>query len=731
MTHGTPLLGRLALVFATLALASGAAFAQQPRISALFPAGGKAGETVEVEIKGGNLLGAKEVVVLGAGGVTGEIVGGNAQVDEKAKPLFQAKCTTCHEARSPANRSLTPQQWAATTDRMITQRGADINKADRDTIVAYLQALARAGQVSARFKIAPNAAPGLREVRLVTLNGATTAFSFEVGTVPEIAAAEPNSKPETPQKLTPPVVVNGVLAQGGERDFFTFDAKKGQRITFNLKGFRLNEQSQAFFNPALYLYDAKGNPLEKSSGGRFELDPVLDWTAPADGSYILLVRDLLYKGSPSSVYRLSVGSLPYDAVLTPAAGRPGQTLSARMMASLPVAQESVTVQVPAGADGVTMVSTPIGDTPFLVRDLPDGGGALSGPAAAAPAVALPALFKSTLASPGRTDVFKVKTAKPNVGLEVYARRLGSPLRAGVVVKNAKGQYVSGRTAVGDEDVRLERAFPQPGEYTVEIIDADGGGGPQFSYAWESTESGPDFELTALPDVVNIGPGARVAVLVRAPRRESIAGPITVSVRNLPPGVTAAPAVIPPDDDKTVVLLTAAPAAAAGGSSVIAVEGQATESGQSVSRRARPLEIYRVNNNPRFQPRGSQMVALIPDPVPFALSFDVGDTLALVQNEEVPVKVRVQRAEGFKGDVFLSVLGAPPGVNVRGNLIIPANQTEQTLFVRADGNARFLKERPRPDLPPMRLTITGRLPGMADEQMVTCAPPLALKSKEGK
>ena len=47
---------------------------------------------------------------------------------------------------------------------------------------------------------------------------------------------------------------------------------------------------------------------------------------------------------------------------------------------------------------------------------------------------------------------------------------------------------------------------------------------------------------------------------------------------------------------------------------------------------------------------------------------------------------------------------------------------------ADGNARFLKERPRPDLPPMRLTITGRLPGMADEQMVTCAPPLALKAK---
>ena len=715
-----------------LALLAPAAFPQDaPRISALFPAGGKAGETVDVTVKGGNLLGAKEVIVLGPGGVKGEIVGGNATVDQKAKPLFQAKCTTCHEARSPANRSLTPEQWAATVDRMINQRGADIAKPDRDTIVTYLQAMAKAGEVSTRFTIAPDAAPGIREVRIVTLNGATTAYSFEVGSVPETFAKEPNSSPETPQKITFPVVVNGVLAQGGERDFFSFDAKKGRRLVFNLKGYRLNEQSQAYFNPSLYLYDAKGTPLARSNGGRFGLDPVLDWTAPEDGTYTLLVRDLLYKGSPSSVYRLTAGALPYDAVLTPPAGRPGEKVSAHMAASLPVPADPVTVQVPNGVNGLTTVPTPMGDAPFLVRDLPDGGGPLTGPPASAPAVTLPALFKGTIAAAGRTDVFKVKTTKPGEGLELYARRLGSPLRAQVVVKNANGQPVGSQVADGNGDLRLEKVFTEPGEYTVEVTDADGKGGPQFAYAWESIGSGPDFTLTAMPDVVNLGPGARVGVLVRALRRERVSGPIAVSVKNLPPGVTARPAVIPPDDDKAVVLLEAAAGTAAGAASVVTIEGETAGEGDAagvVRRTARPIEVYRVNNNPKLQTRDSQMVAVIPDTPPFTIQVDVGNTLALQQNEEVPVKVTVQRAEGFKGDLILGVVGTPPGINLRGEFYLPANLSERTILVRADGNARFLKERPRPDLPPMRLIFSARLPGMGDEQMITCAAPITLTAK---
>jgi hypothetical protein len=285
-----------------------------------------------VAVRGGNLVNARRVLVIGDEGVTAEIVGGNAAVDETVRPLFQKQCTVCHEARSPANRSLSPEQWAATVDRMIGQRGAEIPKPDRDKIVGYLQALARAGQVSARITVAPNAPPGVREVRVLTDRGASTAFPFEVGALPEITSAEPNSEPGQPQTITPPLVINGALGKSGERDFFQFSAKRGERLTFDLKGYRLNVAAQGTFNPALYLHDATGKTIAKNLG-HFDLDPFLDWTAPADGTYTLLVRDLLWRGAPSSVYRLVIGAGPPATVLesgdpAPAADAPDFALTA-------------------------------------------------------------------------------------------------------------------------------------------------------------------------------------------------------------------------------------------------------------------------------------------------------------------------------------------------------------------------------------------------------------------
>ncbi len=111
------------LLFTLLALP---VCAQTPRISALFPAGAKTGDTVDVAVRGGNLVGVKRVLVTGERGVTAELVGGGGAVDESAKPVFQQKCQLCHELRSPANRTMTPEQWAATVDRMINQRSAPI-----------------------------------------------------------------------------------------------------------------------------------------------------------------------------------------------------------------------------------------------------------------------------------------------------------------------------------------------------------------------------------------------------------------------------------------------------------------------------------------------------------------------------------------------------------------------------------------------------------------------------
>ena len=51
---------------------------------------------------------------------------------------------------------------------------------------------------------------------------------------------------------------------------------------------------------------------------------MIDFTAPADGSYTLQIHDLLYrKGGPEYYYRLSVHTGPYLDAIFPPAGLPG------------------------------------------------------------------------------------------------------------------------------------------------------------------------------------------------------------------------------------------------------------------------------------------------------------------------------------------------------------------------------------------------------------------------
>ncbi|GAB4458719.1 MAG: hypothetical protein OHK0029_20280 [Armatimonadaceae bacterium] len=715
---------RLLPVIAVFALCSSAVHAQQPRINALFPAGAKAGETTEVSVRGGGFAGAKAALVIGAPGVSAELIGGGEAPDEKAKPLFQSKCTSCHEARSPQNRTLNPQQWAATVDRMINARGADINKADRDTIVNYLQAQARAGQISLKVSVAKDAAPGMREIRVVTENGVSTAYVFEVGSFPEVAAAEPNSEPEVAQTIALPVVINGTLGSSAERDYFLFPAKKGQRIAFNLKGFRLNEFSQTFFNPVLYLYNTRGREIAKSLG-KFGLDPALDWVAPEDGTYTVLVRDLLWKGSPASVYRLAIGSVVTEGVLAPMAARPGTKLSARLIATESgTAAGPFDVAVPEGADGVTMVTTPAGDAPLLVRDLPDRGGP-NGPDAAP--VPLPGVFRGTVEKAGEVHTFHVQAVQGKSDLDLYARRIGSALRPRITIKNKEGKVLQTRQASNGEDLRVQNAFPEPGTYLVEVADVNGGYGPAFSYCWEALDGAPDFTLTATPDCLNIPPGGSLPLTVRVTRRENLTGPITLTVQNLPPGVQVTPMVLAPDEDNAVLVLSA-PAGATLENRVVQVVGTAPgANGQKAERRARPLEDVRINNQQRFQERSSQIVATTGSPSVVRLEPVGVSNLALKVNEETRMTVRVHRQAGFEGNVVVGAVGLPRGIRLDRFIQIGKDKNEVELTFRADGNARFLKERPLPDLPPLTIVLVALEPGR-DGEPLGCTLPLPIAPK---
>ena len=297
------------------------AFAQgTPRLNSLFPAGGQLGTTVEIAIQGSDLDDAHTLIIEGDPGITAQLHAGGGEVDNTHKPVFEANCGQCHELRSPNNRSMTPTQWQATVQRMVTEKGAEISAKAQTQIVAYLTSAARANAgLTAELTIAPDAPIGPREVRIVGKHGTSTAWPFEVSQIPDVVETESNNTPEAATTIELPSLVNGVVNPSGDEDYYVFEGTQGQRCIFSVKAYRLNNISQQFFNPTIAIFDAKGIEIARSNGF-YSLDPLLDVTLPADGPYLLRIRDLLYRGNPDAVYRLTGGVLSYNTYLFPAGG---------------------------------------------------------------------------------------------------------------------------------------------------------------------------------------------------------------------------------------------------------------------------------------------------------------------------------------------------------------------------------------------------------------------------
>src|SRR5438552_1950462 len=71
-------------------------------------------------------------------------------------------------------------------------------------------------------------------------------------------------------------------------------------------------------DPALILYDNSGRELERNRSGG-----LLDFTAAADGDYLLKVHDFLFRGGPEYFYHLSIHTGPHLDFIFPPAGQPG------------------------------------------------------------------------------------------------------------------------------------------------------------------------------------------------------------------------------------------------------------------------------------------------------------------------------------------------------------------------------------------------------------------------
>ena len=121
----------------------------------------------------------------------------------------------------------------------------------------------------------------------------------------EVVEAEPNENAETATPFTLPAGLNGRFLKAKERDFWKFSAKKGQRVVFTAQTRSLGSASEVM----LQLRDAKGTALISSAVNDASEGAVTN-SIPADGTYFLVVDELIRRGGPQHAYRVEAELQP-------------------------------------------------------------------------------------------------------------------------------------------------------------------------------------------------------------------------------------------------------------------------------------------------------------------------------------------------------------------------------------------------------------------------------------
>ena len=610
-------------------------------------------------------------------------------------------------AASPSVASIQPRGAQRGTEVVVGFGGTRLG--DAQEVLVYYPGVAvkkfevvNDGLVNVTFAIAPDCRLGDHAFRLRTATGVSDLRSFWVGPFPAVAEVEPNGEFEKPQPVPLNSTVHGVV-QNEDVDYFVVECKKGQRLSAEIEGMRLG---LAVFDPYVAILDAKrfelaagdDSPLTAQDGG-------CSVVVPADGKYVVQVRDSAYGGSGACQYRLHVGTFPRPTAVIPAGGKPGEELEVTFLGdpSGPIKQK---VKLPAADDGQFRVHCQTADgvhpagLKFRVTDLPNTveTGTNNAAAAATPGPA-PGAFHGVVAKPGEVDYFKFAAKKGQVfDVRCYARQLGSPLDPVLYFGQADGNTITSNDDAGGPDSYFRVTAPEDKEYTVRVHDHLNKGGPDYFYRIEVTAIQPTVS-TGIPKVDGNNPanqdrqtvvvpkGNRYACLVTATRGD-FGGPLVVGLDRLPPGVSVAAEAM--DAGATVVpVVFEAKADAPTGGFLAAVTATPVDPAVKIPPARSVFDAGFAVGNPGqtvySRHVASRTAVAVADAAPY--SIEVAEPkVPVVQNGSYLLRVVAKRAAGFTGPITVAPLWTPPGMGIVGTATIPAGATETTLAVNAAAGA---------------------------------------------
>ena len=724
MTHPTPSAlrphrGRVVILASLACLVVARAQGPAPHIGYVYPAGGQRGTTLTVAVGGQYLRGTEAVHISGQGAT--------AAVVQYAWPMDDNDLRYARHAI----RNLVKRRWSPAAVGESARPGEDTERVpdhpwlyDLDdkspAQIARLKATlfdekkqpnAQIGeQVELHVTIAADAAPGDRELRLVTPAGLSNPVRFRVGVLPELCEQDEigSARPDAPPADLP-VTLNGQIMPG-ETDAFVLRGREGQELVFRLQARHLTpylaDAVPGWFQAIMILYDATGAEVAYADDFRFDPDPVLHYEVPRDGEYRLEVRDSIYRGREDFVYRITAGELPFITEAFPLGGRAGEPASLSIAGwNLPT-QELRLDTDPAGAP-LRAVGLEGGEASnevlYCVDTLPECVEQEPNDEQAQP-VLVPGIINGRIDRPGDVDLFSFGgRAGEELVAEVYARRLHSPADCALRVSDSAGKVLGQGDDHDDRtfalvthqaDPYLRLILPADDTYTVRVVDAQRQGGSANAYRLHLRPPQPDFSLRATPCSLSM-PGRRPAKLtVHALRKDGFAGAIDLRLRQAPEGFTLSTTTIAPGKDSVEITLSG-PRDVPFGVYPLRLEGLARIEGLEVIRPVVPAEeMMQAFAYWHLVPQeellvavtGSRSVPVVWKPVVEGISW----------GEDAPIRVplggtvnlRLQAAETLPNgdhtplsDVSFGLAAGPRGVTLREASPMPGGVA---LILKADG-----------------------------------------------
>jgi hypothetical protein len=524
-----------------LAAFAGAAGAQQKDayIAYVYPAGGQAGTTFRVTVAGQFLKGADMAIVSGAGvrasvsdyiGASGPL--SNVQ-EEALKQIIDAliKAKSAPQAQAGSAQTAAAAVAAAAADVALP----DIPELDglegrsaKQLKLIYDRFINRDSRPKAPMNetveldvaIDPKAAPGERELRLVSASGVSNPLVFCVSSLPETRERGrfdlDTPTAATPAPLAVPAALNGQIFPG-EMDSFPLSLAAGKEVAFSVKARALvpylADAVPGWFQPVLSVKDPEGAEIAYADDNGSDPDPILRFTAPRDGIYTVAIRDAIYRGRFDFVYRIEVR----------------QTDSGAKAGASPAITSPAIAKAPAAAG--------------WERETGWSGDA-----------ALPSLVSGIIFAPGETARYRfAATAGAIFVAEVRARRDGSPLDANLTLLDPSGKQIAFNDDFEDKeaglltqqvDPYLRCRIPAAGVYTLVVAEVTRRGGPDYAYKLRAGPVAEDFAVLTDRSAINIPLTGSAAFSVLAVRKDGFDGDIELALKRPMPGLSLEGGIIP-------------------------------------------------------------------------------------------------------------------------------------------------------------------------------------------